>query len=131
MGRVYNLRVNYYIPNNNDVKEGGIDLDDNDSGFSAVDIELPIKELNVAEITLTKRYPSQGFAKNTKSTMVVKVLEGEVLFVSEDENILLPKGSVLLVETNKKYAWEPQSSVVLYIISTPPWTPDQVETIDD
>lgn len=123
--------MKYYIPKNSDVKKDGTDLDDKDSGFSAVDIELPIKELNVAEITLTKRYPSQGFAKNTKSTMVVKVLEGEVLFVGEDENILLPKGSVLLVETNKKYAWEPQSSVVLYIVSTPPWTPEQAETIKD
>lgn len=62
--------------------------------------------------------------------MIVRVLEGEVVFICENESVLLPKDSVVLVETNKAYAWEPKPETTLYIVSTPAWTPEQAELAD-
>ena len=100
-----------------------------DVGFLAVDFNLPMEESNVAEIHLSKRYPNEGFALNTKSKMIVRVLEGGVAFICEGESVFLPKGSVVLVEANKQYAWEPKSEVLLYIVSIPPWTLEQAELV--
>jgi mannose-6-phosphate isomerase class I len=116
--------INYHIPNHD-----GKNYESNNTGFSALDYNLPIDELNISEIHLSKRYPTEGFVLNAKSRMIVRILEGGVTFTSEDESVFLPKGSVVLVDTNKKYAWEPKPEVSLYIVSTPPWTAEQAEVI--
>ena len=84
---------------------------------------------NLAQIPLTTRYPAEGFALNTLAEMTVYILEGTVLFHQEGEEVTLTKGDVVLVETNKKYFWEPKPQVTLLIFSTPPWTPEQSEVI--
>ncbi len=117
--------IHYHIPN---VEGGG--TESKNAGFLAVDFTLPIEESNVAEIKLSERYPSVGFTRNTKSKMIVRVLEGGVVFVCEGEAVFLPKDSVVLVESNKQYAWEPKPEVTLYIVSIPPWTPEQAEIVD-
>jgi mannose-6-phosphate isomerase-like protein (cupin superfamily) len=117
--------IHCYVP---DAKDEGIK--NKNSRFLAIDFILPIEELNVAEIKLSERYPVWGFARNAKSKMIVRVIKGEVLFVCENESTLLPKDSVVLVETNKAYAWEPKPDVTLYIVSTPAWTPEQAELVD-
>ncbi len=118
--------IHYHIPN-----VDGVGVEGKNAGFLAVDFTLPIEESNVAEIHLSERYPTIGFARNTKSKMIVRVLEGGVVFACEGETVFLPKGAVVLVETNKPYAWEPKSEVTLYIVSIPPWTPEQAELIAD
>lgn len=107
----------------------GVTHESKDKGFLAVDFNLPMEESNVAEINLSERYPAEGFTLNTKSKMIVRVLEGGVTFICDDESIFLPKDSVVLVETNKKYAWEPKPEVSLFIVSIPPWTADQAEIV--
>ncbi len=98
-------------------------------GFSAVDIELPTEAANAAEISLTGRYPESGFALNKKSEMIVRILEGSATFQCEGEEVRLPEGSTVLVQTDRPYCWIPQDYVKLYVISTPPWTPDQHENV--
>ena len=117
--------IHYHTPKSNDK-----DIENKSNGFNAVDFSLPVEELNVAEIKLSMRYPTIGFTRNTKSKMIVRVLGGEVVFVCEGESILLPKDSVVLVETGKAYAWDPKPETTLYIVSTPAWTPAQAELID-
>jgi hypothetical protein len=67
--------INYHIPN-----QDGKSYESNNNGFSALDYNLPIDGLNISEIHLSKRYPTDGFALNTKSKMMVRVLEGGVSF---------------------------------------------------
>jgi mannose-6-phosphate isomerase-like protein (cupin superfamily) len=98
-------------------------------GFSAIDITLPTTAANVSEINLTRRYPETGFALNRQSEMFVRIIEGSTIFHCEGEKILLPSGSTVLVQTNKPYCWIPQGTVRLYVVSTPPWTPDQHESV--
>lgn len=123
--KVYNLSmIHYHIP-----QVDNPNYMSKDAGFLAIDHDLPIDELNVAEIHLGKRYPVEGFALNTKSKMIVKILDGEVIYHCEGESVFLSKGAVVYVETGKQYAWEPKPDVSLYIVSVPPWTPEQAETI--
>ena len=107
----------------------GHDPDRTREGFSAIDIDLPTDKANVADIRLSHRYPASGCALNTISEMIVLVREGEVVFHCEDEEIRLPEGSTILVETNRPYFWEPQPSVRLHVVSTPPWTPEQHRSV--
>lgn len=118
--------IHYHVPN-----VEGANSESKDSGFLAIDFTLPLEEANVAEIHLSERYPIGGFALNTKSKMIVRVLEGGVVFVCEGETIFLPKDSVVLVEPNKQYAWEPKPEVTLYVVSVPPWTPEQATVITE
>ncbi len=116
--------IHYHIP--------GVDSTNHESksaGFSALDYNLPLDELNVSEIHLSNRYPDIGFSLNTVSNMVVRVLNGGVTFVCEGESVFLSEGAVLLVEKNKQYAWEPKPEVSLYIVSIPPWNQEQAEVI--
>lgn len=99
--------------------------------FSARDIALPTSKANVAEITLSGRYPEAGFALNSESEMLVRILKGATVFHCEGEEVELPMGSTVLVETNKKYYWNPQEQVTLYVVSTPPWTVEQHRSIPE
>jgi len=93
--------------------------------------EFPFKTnlSNLAQIPLATRYPVEGFAFNTLAEMTVYILEGTVLFHQEGEEVALTKDDVVLVETNKKYFWEPKPQTTLLIFSTPPWTPEQSKTV--
>jgi mannose-6-phosphate isomerase-like protein (cupin superfamily) len=97
--------------------------------FSAIDIQLPATHANVAEISLTGRYPETGFALNRESEMIVRVLEGSTTFSCEGEEVELSAGATVLVQTHKKYCWIPNSSVRLLVFSTPAWTSEQHDTI--
>jgi hypothetical protein len=86
------------------------------------DFPIDTNSSNISEIVLTKRYPEQGFALNTKSEMVVYVLNGKVHY---NQEAILETGSIILVKINEKYYWQPIGKVTLLIFSTPPWTPEQ------
>ena len=99
-------------------------------GFSAIDINLPTTTANAAEITLTERYPENGFALNTRSEMIVRILEGGVVFICDGSEKILQEGSVIIVPINKPYCWMPQEYVKLYTVSTPPWTAEQHRNVN-
>ncbi len=86
------------------------------------DFPIDTNSSNISEIVLTERYPEQGFSINTKSEMVVYVLNGKVHY---NQETILETGSVILVKINEKYYWQPIEKVTLLIFSTPPWTLEQ------
>ena len=86
------------------------------------DFSIETNSSNISEIVLTERYPEQGFVLNTKSEMVVYILNGKAYY---NQETILETGSVILVKTNEKYYWQPIEKVTLLIFSTPPWTPEQ------
>lgn len=94
------------------------------TGFTVRDIEIPTSTANVVEVTMTERYPKEGFAVNTESEMIVLILEGSVTIPGESKKLRLPEGSTVFVPKNTPYYWDP-IFVKLYIVSTPPWTPQQ------
>jgi mannose-6-phosphate isomerase-like protein (cupin superfamily) len=80
---------------------------------------------NLAKIALQERYPAKGYVVNTKSEMIVYILEGKVGLDKNDNEVTLEKGDAALVKINEKYSWQPDGEVSLLIFSTPSWTPDQ------
>lgn len=94
------------------------------TGFKAKDFPLDTARANVSKIELSARYPEAGYALNTKSEMVVYVLDGAAVLVREKRR-KLRKDSVALIKAGEKYFWQPHDSVTLLIFSTPPWTSDQ------
>jgi mannose-6-phosphate isomerase-like protein (cupin superfamily) len=97
-------------------------------GFKGVEFTLPADSANVAEITLSSRYPEFGVTQNTIVEEFVYVVNGQATFSSEDEEILLTKGSALLIKPNQTYSWSPHPEITLVIFSTPPWTAEQTLT---
>ena len=89
------------------------------------DFPLDSTKSNISEIKLTSRYPEEGHVLNTVSEMTVYILDGSVSFNTENESIILNKGSVLLVKINQPYFWQPLDEVTLLIFSAPAWTPEQ------
>ena len=98
-------------------------------GFAAVDIPLPTRAFDMAEIRLTGRYPESGLVLNEQCDMVVRVLTGSVTFHREGEGILLSEGATVFVDKGRSYHWKPHVRVQLLVVSTPPWTPEQHKRI--
>lgn len=94
------------------------------NGFHAIDFPLGSKSANLAEITLTKRYPQTGFALNKKSEMQVYILKGKVAF-NNGKQTILRKGKAVRVKSNTQYFWQPLEHVTMLVYCTPPWTPKQ------
>ena len=94
------------------------------SGFRAKDFPLDTTKSNVSKIDLSTRYPETGFALNTRSEMVVYVLDGTTqLYCGEKRTV--HKGAVILIKKGEKYFWQPHGKVTLLIFNTPPWVPEQ------
>lgn len=89
------------------------------------DYVLDTTTSNLAKITLQERYPTNGYVINTKSEMIVYILEGRVRLDKNDNEVTLEKGDAVLVKINEKYSWQPEPEVSLLIFSTPGWTSDQ------
>jgi mannose-6-phosphate isomerase-like protein (cupin superfamily) len=96
-------------------------------GFEAKEFLLPSSNVNLAEITLTARYPEEGFVSNGKSEMTAYILKGNVVLACAGENRELAAGTAVVIPVGKRYAWQPDAEVTMLIFSAPSWSPDQQE----
>ena len=100
-------------------------------GFQAEDLFFPpISTLNISKIRLTERYPDVGYTKNTDSDMIVYVIAGDIFFQSSagtkrNSSVHLKTGDTFLVPKGLFYYWNPDPSVYLFVVSTPPWNQEQ------
>lgn len=101
-----------------------------ESAFSVTEIEIPTTSANVAEVTMSERYPKSGFAVNTESEMIVLITEGSVTIPVGDKKVSVRSGTTVFVPKNTPYFWNP-TKAKLYIVSTPPWTPEQQQLIPE
>lgn len=100
-------------------------------GFFARDMPFPIDSMDVAEITLTNRYPEMGYTSTTVSDMIARVLEGgAILQVKSEEAITLSAGAVVAIPKNAIYCWQPLTSVKLFLVRSPPPAKDQQKLFD-
>ena len=94
-------------------------------GFKSIEYTLPADTANIAEITLSSRYPEFGVTQNTLVQEFVYVVDGQVTFTSQGEEVLLAKGAALCIKQNQTYYWTPRPEVTFAIFSCPPWNPEQ------
>lgn len=81
------------------------------------------KEINGALVKLKGRYPDEGYAMNLRCRELVYVIEGSGKLVTNDKEIVLVAGDLILILPNEKYFWE--GTMKLFVSATPPWTIDQ------
>lgn len=92
----------------------------------ALEYPLGDKDLNIAVIKLTGRYPEQGMVVNDVCKEVVYVEEGDCRLVFSDkevEEVELKAGDIVLLEPGEKYYWEGNATLV--VPCTPAWYPEQ------
>lgn len=98
-------------------------------GVEIHDVPCALSTMNVAVVGLKVRYPEWGLVSNVVSDMVVRVLEGRVFVRGGNCSGGMPvqQGDHVVIPRRTAYAWEPAdaSGVVLHIVSSPPWVPDQ------
>lgn len=99
-------------------------------GRDKLDFPLPFEGANIAELSLTMRYPKSGFVRNNGCDMVVWIVEGNAAIVTQkDGGIFLRTGEMGYIEKGTMYYWDPRPTVKFLAFSVPAWTPEQHETI--
>jgi mannose-6-phosphate isomerase-like protein (cupin superfamily) len=96
---------------------------ENSSTCTAFEYETANRNINIARIEITGRYPENGSAINTVATEVVYVEEGAGIVSVNGEQVELRKGDVIHIEKNEQVYWE--GTLTLIIACTPAWYPEQ------
>lgn len=118
----------YVAMNNKSVRER--------DGFKAIEFPFPSHAANLADISLTKRYPESGFAVNDVVSHFVYVISGRVLLMRKEpvDNVQgfdLRAGDGAYIEPGTGYYWVPLPEVRLAVFCTPSWTAEQHRTISE
>lgn len=86
--------------------------------------------INDAEITLTTRYPAEGYAVNDISTALISVESGEGSITTGDEVRPLVVGDRVLVQPGEPYYIQVMGELVIRYIASPAWTAEQARIIE-
>jgi hypothetical protein len=87
--------------------------------------------INDAEITITGRYPTEGYTVNDISLALISVESGTGIFTiknSTPQNI--ETGDRLLVKPGEPYSFETMGRLAIRYIATPAWTIKQSRNIE-
>ena len=82
--------------------------------------------LDMAEITISGRYPEKGWARNLESHEMVRVLQGVGNLALRDGEITeLAEGDVVHVPPETWFAWS--GSMTILMACSPAFSPEQYE----
>lgn len=83
-----------------------------------------------AEITITGRYPEEGWAVNHEAHESVRVHRGVgALAVQGSSEVRLLQGDVVHVPPETPFVWS--GDMILHMTCTPPFSTDQYEIIEE
>lgn len=105
--------------------------DINQEPVVAVEYPTGNPNINIAEVTLRKRYPESGdsWSVNDEATMEVYVAGGEGFIVTEASKTAIAQGDVVQIPPGELYYWLPLGQLVLIPASHPAWHPEQHRTV--
>lgn len=88
--------------------------------------------LDAAAANIRGHYPETGFNVNRRSDMILKVMMGMGVIATATARITVRPGSVVTIEHGTPYRYETdkQAGLDVFMVSSPPWSPDQYEHID-
>lgn len=81
------------------------------------------KDISIALVEISGRYPDEGFVMNKVVKELIFVAEGKGKVVISDREHKLGKDDALLIQPKQKYFFE--GNFKLVISSHPAWTPQQ------
>lgn len=85
------------------------------------------KDISVALIELTGRYPSKGMVLNENCKELAYVIKGSGKLVVENEEVILEKGDLVSIYPGEKYFWD--GHMTLLMPCAPAWHPEQHKEI--
>ena len=96
----------------------------NSDKCKTVEYSFSDKDMDLGVITITGRYPDEGYCVNTISKELVYVLNGNGKIFFENEVIDFEKGDAVFILPNEKYYWDSNYCVVS-LTCTPAWSEEQ------
>ncbi|MES2876637.1 MAG: hypothetical protein V4678_04170 [Patescibacteria group bacterium] len=84
---------------------------------------------DAATAKISGRYPETGFALNRESDMVLRITHGIGIIATRESSEQVGEGDVLFIDKQTPYFYEGDFEVLM--VSSPPWSPEQYEHIDD
>lgn len=101
----------------------------NSPGCTVREYETKNKDINIAVVTISGRYPTSGWAMNEKCTMMAFILKGKGSLFIEDRAVGLSENDGALILPGEKYAWEGEMTILLP--ATPAWYPEQYKVLSE
>jgi hypothetical protein len=88
--------------------------------------------MNDAEITITGRYPTEGYAVNDISLALVSIESGSgIVAVKDSEPQKIETGDRILIKPGEPYFFKPTGKLAIRYIATPAWTVEQSRIIEE
>ncbi len=88
-------------------------------------------KMNDAEITISGRYPSKGYAVNDISHAIVSVESGSARFTIKDKQAQeLRVGDRVFIDTGEPYCFEATDELAIRYVASPAWSAKQSRIID-
>jgi mannose-6-phosphate isomerase-like protein (cupin superfamily) len=95
------------------------------NGKDCLVIEYPLgfNDINGAVGILSGRYPSKGYATNSKCKELVYVIAGSGILVVNGETLDLKEGDLVCVEPGEKYYFD--AHMTIFMPCVPAWNENQ------
>lgn len=100
------------------------------NGDTCIATEYPLgdKEIDMALVEVSDRYPKKGRATNEKCKELAYIVEGSGKVVVEDKEVYFHEKDMLLIEPGEKVYWE--GNFKMFVSCTPAWYSQQHKKIE-
>jgi len=100
------------------------------NGNACVATEYPIgdKDINIAYVEVSGRYPEKGRVTNEKCKEMAYIIEGKGKIVVEGKEIELIEKDVVLFEPGERYYWE--GNMKMIVSCAPAWYSEQHKEVE-
>lgn len=102
-----------------------------DGGLLIQEYDFENSMLNVARITISGRYPAEGYVANRMCTALVSVEEGAgSITIKNKPTVDLTPGDHILIQPGEPYCFLSLGDLAIRYISTPAWRANQVDSVE-
>jgi uncharacterized protein YaiE (UPF0345 family) len=94
--------------------------------------EFPsLSNCSIREVHINERFPESAYAKNSICNLAIRVMKGYMtLFIhDEEQTVTFKKGESFEIPKNTAYYIVAEPSVVLFIVSEPIWSEEQLKIV--
>jgi mannose-6-phosphate isomerase-like protein (cupin superfamily) len=94
----------------------------------ATEYPMGDKDINVAYVEVSGRYPATGQVTNEKCKEMAYIIEGSGKIVVEGEEIILNEKDLILLNPGERFYWE--GNMKMLVPCTPAWYIEQHKEIE-
>lgn len=109
------------------IKQSDANVKQNNAACTVTEYPSGDKNIDIAHVSLTGRYPEVGWALNEQCKEVCYIISGNGTITFENNTISLAAGDVVIVNKNEKYFWD--GSMDMIIATHLAWYPEQHKII--